>query len=149
MSCDKMFQPLCVFFFKSTCLPSLRHWEEEPLSSLVADCWEVGGPSCRLGFSIFRARRSLMRGRYTVPSWALHRKTTMDRGQPLSRDRTTPALEKGKVFVFFFHILISVIYFCIVQNKYLTNKCCVLMFPMWTRGTLHTHTGVFSIFGSQ
>jgi len=74
-----------------TCLPSLRHCEAGGLWSLPAVCWE--GPSCRLGFSILRARRSLTMGRYTVPSWALHLRMRMDNGQPFSRDRTTPAWE--------------------------------------------------------
>lgn len=85
---NKMFLKIIL---KPTCLPSLRHWDGEILWSLVADCWSGAGPSCRVGFSILRARRSLIRGRYTVPSRALHRRIPIDRGQPFSLDRTTPA----------------------------------------------------------
>lgn len=74
-----------------TRLPSFRHCDEDGFWSLAVDCWVGAGPSCSFGFSTFRARRSLMRGRYTVPSWALHRRIRMDRGRPLSRDRTVPA----------------------------------------------------------
>lgn len=93
VSWHKLFlnQSVWVYSFLSTCLPSLRHCEEDPFSSLEVNCCEFTGQSCRLGFSNFKALKSLMSGRYTVPSWASHRKTTMDRGQPFSRDRTTPA----------------------------------------------------------
>lgn len=93
VSGDKLFlnQSVWIYPFLSTCLPSLTHCEEEPFSSLEVSCCELAGQSCRLGFSNFKALNSLMSGRYTVPSWAIHRKTTMDRGQPFSRDRTTPA----------------------------------------------------------
>lgn len=77
-----------------TCLPSCRHWDGEGLCSLAAGWRQEAGPRRSVGFSIVRVLRSFTRGRYTVPSWALHRRTRMDRGQPLSRDRTAPAWER-------------------------------------------------------
>lgn len=90
----KVLHKLLIKLQYPTCLPSLRHCVGELICPLEDGFWGGVGPSCRSGFSIRSSCRSLMRGRKTVPSWAFHRTTDKDSGQPFSCDRTTPALKE-------------------------------------------------------